>query len=164
MRTKLSLAFALGALVCFAFARIDVAGADGTAPARLASAKGPKIVTLGKVASQYGPVVFDHAGHVEMAGGCSDCHHQHGGSRAVSCKECHPLDDAAFRRATRTERFRSCGECHPASLSPSDLSRPALKAAYHRACFRCHREVGGIGEDPKGCTEMCHEKKKVAQR
>ena len=124
----------------------------------------PETVTLGSIASQYGPVVFDHAGHVEMAGGCGDCHHQHGADRTLRCKECHPLDDAAFRRATRTERFRSCRECHPASLSPSDLSRPALKAAYHRACFRCHREVGGIGEDPKGCTEMCHEKKKVAHR
>lgn len=164
MRKKLSLAFALGALVCFAFARLDVAGAEGTAPASPASATGPKTVTLGKVASQYGAVVFDHAGHVEMAGGCGDCHHQHAADRSVSCRECHPLDAAAFRRATRTERFRPCSECHPASLSPSDLSRPALKAAYHRACFQCHKGTGGIGEDPKGCTEMCHEKKKVAHR
>lgn len=154
MKVELPLAIVLCAVVCGAW--IPSAGADGSAPARSPRGRMPGTMTLGSLASEYGPVAFDHAAHVEEAGGCGDCHHRHETGTAVGCRECHSLDPPRTGKAVRPARVRPCGECHPAVLSRSDLSRPALKAAYHRACFRCHREVGSVGEDPKGCTEMCH--------
>jgi hypothetical protein len=35
---------------------------------------------------------------------------------------------------------------------------PGLKIALHRTCFQCHKGMGDIGTDPKGCTQICHAK------
>lgn len=152
MRSELPLAIILCAGIFGA--GISSAGAGGTAATSSLRAGMPATVTLGSLASEYEPVSFDHAAHVEEADGCGQCHHRHDTGREAGCRGCHSPDAPA--RAVRASTVRSCGTCHPAVLSRSDLSRPALKAAYHRACFRCHREVGSVGEDPKGCTEMCH--------
>lgn len=155
------LAIVLCAVVCGAW--IPSAGADGTTPAHSSRGRMPGTMTLGSLASEYEAVTFDHAAHVEEAGGCGECHHRHEPETAVGCRECHAIDPPASGKAVRAARVRPCGKCHPAVLSRTDLSRPALKAAYHRACFRCHREVGSVGEDPKGCTEMCHERNRIRE-
>ena len=157
MKVELPLALVLCAAICGAW--IPSAGADGSAPTISPRGRMPATMTLGSLASEYEPVVFDHAAHVEEAGGCGECHHRHDTGREAGCQGCHSLDPPAAGRPVRVARIRPCGACHPAVLPRSDLSRPALKAAYHRACFRCHREVGSVGEDPKGCTEMCHARK-----
>jgi len=123
----------------------------------------PKKLTLGSLADQFEPVVFDHSAHVGMASGCNDCHHQHGTEAALSCRECHAIDSAAFKRSVKSGAIQSCRTCHPASVQAADLGKPGLKAAYHRACFKCHREVGSLGKDPKGCTETCHASKAQAK-
>jgi len=157
MKVELPLAIVLCAAVCGAW--IPSVGAGGSAATNSPRGRMPTTMTLGSLASEYEPVAFDHAAHVEEAGGCGECHHRHDTGKEVGCRECHSLDPSATGKAVHAARVRPCGICHPAVLSRSDLSRPALKAAYHRACFRCHREVGIVGEDPKGCTEMCHARK-----
>jgi hypothetical protein len=115
----------------------------------------PKAIILGSLASVYEPVPFNHAGHVSMASGCSDCHHQHGSVQVQTCPDCHRIDPSAFKK--NVAAGKPCKDCHAASPKPGDLGKPGLIAAYHQACFKCHRgEVGSVGKDPKGCTEMCH--------
>lgn len=161
MKVELPLAVLVCALLCGAW--VPSAGGEGSSPARSPHLRMPGTMTLGSLASEYEPVVFDHAAHVEEAGGCGECHHQHRTDSEVGCRDCHSQDPPRSGRADRVAaRGRTCGECHPAALSRSDLSRPALKAAYHRACFRCHREFGDLGGDPQGCTEMCHERRAIA--
>jgi hypothetical protein len=116
------------------------------------------------IEGEYGPVPFDHSEHVDMASGCGDCHHQHGPGESLSCRECHRLDPASFRRAIDGTKFRPCRECHPSGIRPDAPETPTLKAAYHRVCFRCHEEFGSVGRDPKGCTGMCHSRKTRADQ
>lgn len=124
----------------------------------------PKLLVLDRIAEGYDPVKFDHAKHIEMAGNCADCHHQHGDVQVRSCPECHAVDAGVFRRTADARKIRPCRECHPREIRPGEPARPTLKVAYHRACFRCHgRDVGSVGEDPKGCTEMCHARKSQAR-
>ncbi|GAB4370304.1 MAG: hypothetical protein Kow00128_17250 [Deltaproteobacteria bacterium] len=146
----------LGALICGAW--ISAAGAGGSVPEAPFRGRMPGTITLRTLASRYTPVVFDHAAHLEEADGCGACHHRHEPGTAAGCAGCHSQDPPGTGTAVRAARVRPCGHCHPAAPSRSDLSRPGLKAAYHRVCFRCHREVGSVGKDPKGCTEMCHER------
>jgi hypothetical protein len=135
------------------------AGPGGAAARPTASSKGtmPQVLLLGSLADRHVPVTFDHGKHVGMAGSCEECHHQHGGAQATSCGGCHAIDPSSFRKSVRLDRIRPCGQCHPASYDAGKLDRPTLSAAYHRACIKCHREVGSVGTDPKGCAEMCHE-------
>jgi len=164
MRKGIPLAIAFFAWAGVASTLPADAGQSGaSAPAPSFQGVMPKTVTLGSLTDRYEPVVFDHSGHVDMASGCGDCHHQHGSDQVLGCRECHALDPSAFRRSVHADQFRGCGECH-AGPSPRPVpERTGLAAAYHRACFRCHREVGSVGRDPKGCTEMCHEEKGAAR-
>jgi hypothetical protein len=118
----------------------------------------PKVLLLGSLSQVYEPVRFNHSGHVSTAGGCADCHHQHGSADVRSCKECHRIDPSVFQKNVNAGMLKPCRECHTASAKPgSGIGRPTLKVAYHQACFKCHRgDVGTVGQDPKGCTEMCH--------
>lgn len=129
-------------------------------PAAASAAGTPGKIVLGVLSFRYEPVAFDHAGHARTAGGCNDCHHQHGTNPALSCGGCHGLDTAAFRRAIGVSKFRPCRDCHPLAPRRDEPAAVPLAAAYHRACFHCHGgEVGTVGTDPKGCTEMCHSRK-----
>ncbi len=135
------------------------------APAMAAGAgSGQKKIVLSRIADQYAPVVFDHAMHEGQASGCNDCHHQHGSSAVQSCAECHKIDANTFKKTADIRKIRACRDCHPATVQPDAPGKPTLKAAYHRACFRCHKEIGSVGQDPKGCTEMCHAAKAQAKR
>lgn len=158
MKKTISVAFALCLFAGISPPSGAGSGSDsspGAAP-RL-TGKMPQTVLLGSIANLYEPVKFNHAGHVTMASGCGDCHHQHGTEQTLACRECHTLDPSSFRKTVAAGGFKACKDCHPASVRPGAPDRPGLKAAYHRACFKCHRgEVGTVGTDPKGCTEMCH--------
>ncbi len=135
------------------------------APALAAGAgSGQKKLVLNRIAEEYGPVTFDHAMHEGQASGCNDCHHQHGASAVQSCGDCHKIDANTFKKTADVRKIRACRDCHPASIQPGEPGRPTLKAAYHRACFKCHKEIGSVGKDPKGCTEMCHAGKAQAKR
>lgn len=162
MKHATLLAFALCLCLGFRPAPAPAAGGGEGAAPRAGGAM-PKTIVMDRIDGDRGAVTFDHAGHVDMASGCGDCHHQHGASQTLSCRECHDLEPAAFRRAVVTGRFRPCAECHPASLRPDAPEVPKLAAAYHRACFRCHKEVGSVGTDPKGCAEMCHSRDALAK-
>lgn len=142
--TIVSAALAVLAAICAA----GGAGAGGDVP---------KVLTLGSLSRLYEPVPFNHSGHVSMAGGCADCHHQHGSTQVQACLECHRIVPSQFKKSVHPAALRPCRECHAASARPGEIGKPALQAAYHRACFKCHRgEVGDVGKDPKACAEMCH--------
>jgi len=128
------------------------AGAESTAGGGV-----PKVLILGSLSKVYEPVQFNHSGHVSTAGGCADCHHQHGSEQVQTCSECHRIDPSVFKKSLDVSKLKPCKDCHPAYARPGDIGRPGLMAAYHQACFKCHRgEVGSVGKDPKGCTEICH--------
>jgi len=117
----------------------------------------PKVLTLGSLAKVYEPVRFDHAAHVSMVGGCADCHHQHRSMQVQACRDCHRFDPAQFRKNLMVDRLLPCRDCHDPVERPGAGGVPSLKAAYHRACLKCHwGEVGSAGKNLENCTEMCH--------
>ncbi len=121
------------------------------------SAKTPSLVKLDSLSDKYGPVIFNHAKHISIAGNCGMCHHQHGNSGALPCKDCHAVSPSTFKGSV-VNNFMACKNCH-SNFDPANPNMPGLKAAYHSQCFQCHRGMGNVGIDPKGCTEMCHDKK-----
>ncbi len=90
---------------------------------------------LQKEENDYEPVRFMHKKHAAKVGDCLKCHH-------------YRPDDPA---ASETER---CAACHQESFKPEVPGRVGLKAAYHRQCMGCHKEMG---QGPVGCTD-CHGK------
>ncbi|MBP2676151.1 MAG: putative periplasmic pentaheme cytochrome c [Deltaproteobacteria bacterium] len=157
MKTKAVLTIVLCWVVAFSATLYAGSEAPAAGPSGSTKGKMPGKVLLGSLAAKHGPVKFDHEQHVGTAGSCAECHHQHGSAQAPSCGGCHTVDASSFRKNVNLDRIRPCGECHPASYDAGKLDRPTLAAAYHRACIKCHREVGSVGTDPKGCAEMCHE-------
>ena len=122
-------------------------------------ANAPDIITLDSLKDKYEAVFFTHERHTTLAGNCGTCHHEHGNSGSLPCKSCHSLDAAAFKKSV-THSFMACKSCHGA-YSPANPKIPGLKVAYHSQCFQCHRGMGTVGKDPKGCTELCHAQREV---
>ncbi len=136
---------------------LTAAGLKMTA-ADASSASGlPGIRTLGSISDQYTPVTFDHPKHVMIAGSCAACHHQHQDIKKLNCMGCHAIAPSALKNSVKSN-FMACSACHGAP-DASNAAVPGLKVAYHKQCFQCHRGMGDIGKDPKGCTEICHSKK-----
>ena len=121
------------------------------------SAKNPEVVKLESLSDKYQSVTFDHTKHAALAGDCGMCHHEHGNNSKLPCKECHAVAPSVFKTSV-TKSFQPCKSCHSA-YNPAMPQLPGLKAAYHNACFQCHRGMGNVGTDPKGCTEICHAQK-----
>ncbi len=117
----------------------------------------PGVRVLGSISDKYKPVTFDHPKHVMIADSCATCHHQHADTKKLDCKDCHALDPSVFKKSVKNN-FIACSNCHGA-YDRENPSLPGLKVAYHRQCFQCHRGMGNVGLDPKGCTELCHAKK-----
>lgn len=96
--------------------------------------EGPENIIINQVEADkdlYGPSNFTHRLHSEMSlmsGGCSICHHFNPPGKIVKCSNCHE---------SRRDR--------------TDLSKPDLKAAYHRQCMGCHK----TWEEKSEC-ENCH--------
>ena len=95
----------------------------------------PKIIKMEKlkvIQDLYEPVIFSHRVHAEMSemsGGCEMCHHYNPPGNIVPCINCHV-----------PERKRA------------DVSKPDLKAAYHRQCIDCHSQWSY-----RVACESCHE-------
>lgn len=124
------------------------------APLIGAAADAPGKRVLGSLEDRYNPVTFDHPKHVAIAGNCAACHHEHAMGNGLPCKQCHTLTPATFRNST-SRSFFACKSCHN-EFDRDNPGMPGLKTAYHRQCFTCHRGMGNIGTDPRGCTELCH--------
>ncbi|HEY6011376.1 MAG TPA: cytochrome c3 family protein [Nitrospirota bacterium] len=149
------------ASLCCLLLSLPAAHAEETAPA---AHTGRNVVKLDSLSNTYKPVLFNHEMHVGIAGDCGVCHHQHGTNSKLSCRDCHNMKASSFK-STVTSSFMACRNCHGA-YDPGAPGMPGLKVAYHRACFQCHRGMGEVGTDPKGCTIMCHDKRspKVAAK
>jgi hypothetical protein len=150
MKTKAGIIVGMG--LCMVFAAHLYAEGDGKSPA----ARLPGVRVLGGISEKYNAVAFDHSKHVVLAGNCAACHH-HGNGNASSCKECHKLGPSVFKNSV-AHNFMACSNCHSAA-DRDNPAMPGLKVAYHKKCFECHRGMGNIGLDPKGCAELCHAKK-----
>lgn len=122
----------------------------------------PKDLLLGSLSKVYEPVRFDHAEHISMADGCEDCHHQHRAMQVQTCLECHRIDSSLFKKNVNTGELKPCGECHAVVNPLGGRGRLELKAAYHQACFKCHKEE--VAGKPEGCTDRCHVPKKETSR
>ncbi|MCX7793347.1 MAG: cytochrome c family protein [Thermodesulfovibrionales bacterium] len=120
---------------------------------RAGSVSYPKVISLDNISGNYTPVKFDHEKHVLFSTGCSQCHHEHQNNESLSCKDCHNLSPTFFKKSV-SRNFIACKNCH-SEFNPSVPQIPGLKAAYHRACFQCHRGMD-VGIDPKGCSGRCH--------
>ncbi len=128
----------------------------GVAVGMLSAEDIPQMVLLDSISKDYEPVNFDHSSHTMYAEGCLVCHHEHP-KNADTCMNCHEVDSSFFKKTAKSY-FIGCRNCH-GEYDPSNPSMPSLKVAYHSKCFQCHRGMGNVGTDPKGCTEMCHAKK-----
>jgi NAD-dependent dihydropyrimidine dehydrogenase PreA subunit len=117
----------------------------------------PDSITIGLLKELYGPVIFDHAMHIEMSE-CSSCHHHTlgDGPSKVSCQRCHAKAEAMDQII--------CSSCHMSSWATVEkvgaeapkqyryhIDIPRLKGAMHLLCVGCHRSEGG----PSGCRD-CH--------
>lgn len=149
MRTKASLILAV--IFCMIFSAFLFAGDKVSSAERI-----PGVRMLKSISDQYQGVKFDHQKHTSIAENCGTCHH-HGNGASALCKECHGLTASAFKNSV-VNNFMACSNCH-GSFDRDNPGMPGLKVAYHKKCFECHRGMGNIGTDPKGCAEMCHEKK-----
>ncbi len=125
--------------------------------ARAADGAPQGIVKLDSISRDYTPVRFDHPKHAAIAGDCGKCHHQHGNSASLPCRECHNVTASTFK-SSKKSNFMACKNCH-GSLDPAAPGMPGLKVAYHRQCFQCHRGMGEVGNSPQGCTLTCHDKR-----
>lgn len=135
------------------------------APGMAAGDKLPKVLVLDTLSKVYEPVRFNHEGHVSMVGGCADCHHQHRSLQIKTCSECHRFDPASFRKNVLVDRLLPCRDCHPKTEKSGTDGVPALKAAYHQACLKCHwEEVGSAGKNLEACAEACHVPKSGASK
>ncbi|MCP4754684.1 MAG: cytochrome c3 family protein [Proteobacteria bacterium] len=95
----------------------------------------PEHISFDEIENLFEPVGFSHKSHAEMSemnGGCTTCHHK------TPTDQDHP----------------SCKECHHPRTDIEDLEKPGLKAAYHRACKKCH---AGWSEHAE--CEVCHNSK-----
>lgn len=115
------------------------------------------IFILNSISDKYQAVRFNHTKHIDLAGNCGTCHHEHGDNSSLPCKNCHSINNTTFKNSI-VNGFMACKNCH-GTINPDNPSIPSLKVAYHRACFKCHRGMGEVGLDPKGCTVMCHAEK-----
>lgn len=101
---------------------------------RHSPSEGPDNIIIDQVQGEqdrYEPANFTHKLHSEMSlmsGGCSICHHFNPPGKIVKCNTCH-----------ETARQRT------------DLTKPDLKAAFHRQCMGCHK----TWEENTQC-ESCH--------
>ena len=118
------------------------------------AANAPGVRVLDSIKDAYVPVKFDHPKHVAIAGSCSACHHEHNLGEGLPCKQCHTLTPSAFKNSAN-HSFTACKDCH-GTFDRDNAAMPGLKTAYHKQCFKCHRGMGNIGTDPKGCAEVCH--------
>lgn len=116
----------------------------------------PDKVKLDSLQDKYGPVLFDHTKHTQIAEGCFSCHHEHPNVKELNCSNCHKLDADVFKKSV-TNCFMACKNCHT-GYDPKNPGQPGLKVAYHKQCFKCHAGMGDVGTDPKGCTTLCHTK------
>jgi len=117
----------------------------------------PAKITIDNIKGDLSPVEFNHAAHVEMAGTCGQCHHQHGMEPGKQCMECHEIGPEKYRASAKNS-FLGCSNCH-SEQSGEAPEMPGLKVAYHKKCFSCHVGMAGLGETPKACAELCHTKK-----
>ncbi len=93
--------------------------------------KTPETIKIDVLSEKYEAAVFPHRLHAEMAdmaGGCVLCHHNNSPGQVSPCIE-----------------------CHKPSKQRTSLSKPDLKAAYHRLCLSCHIEW----KHENDCTS-CH--------
>ena len=149
----LSFAFCtMAAALLLAAAGLKMTATDASAGSAL-----PGIRTLGSISDQYTPVKFDHPKHVMIASNCATCHHQHQDLKKLNCMGCHAIAPSVFKNSVKNN-FTACSACHGAP-DANNPTIPGLKVAYHKQCFQCHRGMGDVGLDPKGCTEICHSKK-----
>ncbi len=90
----------------------------------------PDTVTIDGMSHWFGPVIFTHGDHAELADSCLDCHHH--------------SDDPTD--------INSCDSCHSEAFDPTEPETPQLKMAYHQRCIGCHQteEAGAMA-----CIE-CH--------
>ena len=93
----------------------------------------PDMIVIDQLSELYGSVIFAHRLHAEMAemaGGCETCHHY----------------------SEQSGEIPPCRECHDQERHQVDLSKPALKGAYHRQCINCH-----LDWSHKNACGFCHE-------
>jgi hypothetical protein len=127
----------------------------------VAGAEPREIINLNSLSNIYGPVLFDHAMHMDI-GSCATCHHHTTGTgmrgEEEKCLACHKESCTTCKVA--------CRDCHSATPETDEKSESSndtnmfhsdmagLKRAYHVNCLGCHREM----EAATGC-EDCHPKK-----
>jgi len=67
------------------------------------------------------------------------------------CQGCHHNSPAA-------QKPPRCSSCHGMPFDENNITRPGLKAAYHRQCMECHDDMGIEKPVATDCTG-CHKKK-----
>ena len=98
--------------------------------AKLAKNNAPQKASLGHLAKEYPPVVFNHKLHEDVSDNCATCHHKPG----------------------EVELTAPCRECHGDQAKPG-VKQLGLKDAYHKQCLSCHQHMGG--DAPQQCAG-CH--------
>lgn len=122
----------------------------------------PETIEIGSLQKLYGPVVFDHALHMESYG-CEQCHHRAQEEETDStgtCRTCHG-EEGQHSRLANGPKIAACPICHvnDAGVEKNNpgtghyhTDTPGLLGAYHLQCLGCHALEGAI----TGCQD-CHD-------
>ena len=146
------------AALCFILLTFSIIRAENRSQPSPSDKNSPKaVIKLDSLVNIYRPVTFDHEKHTAIANDCGVCHHQHGKNSSLPCHECHTIKTSTFK-TTAHGGFMACKNCH-GEYDPATPQIPGLKVAYHRQCFQCHRGMADVGISPKGCTNLCHNKR-----
>ena len=111
----------------------------------------PEKILIGELVYEYEPVQFPHRKIVNsLMRNIKDnklTSYFHSEKGAI-CRACH-------HNSPISKKPPRCVSCHGKPFDETNLLRPGLKAAYHRQCMGCHKEMGI--EKPKSteCTD-CH--------
>ena len=126
----------------------------------------PEKVRIGGMSSEYRPVDFTHAGHLQKlraaigkrAPGLQGMHAKNG----LECAACHHHSP----RLTPGMTPPRCSSCHPAALPAGQTimpdGRPLLKAAYHQRCMDCHTRMRVEKPKANDC-QSCHIKREAGE-
>jgi hypothetical protein len=111
----------------------------------------PEKIIIKELGYDYEPVQFPHRKIVDsLIRNIKDSKltsYFHSEKGAI-CQACH-------HNSPITKKPPRCISCHGKSFDETNLLRPGLKAAYHRQCMGCHKEMGIKKPESTECTD-CH--------
>ncbi len=107
-----------------------------------------------------GPVVFEHARHVDWVASCTECHHDvtTGAMQPINCNLCHDVVVDETFVADHQQKYSqdACFTCHHYQPGTQDWGHETHRLDFGLDCTSCHHADTSIEPEPANCAD-CHE-------